>query len=198
MTTDLTITENEPFQITATGLQIAGKPTYEQWVQVGRELWYAKQSIQWCIGDWINYGDHAYGQKYTQAIAETDYQPQTLANYAYTANAFPHTARRENVSFSNHSEIASLKDDDRTFALDRLQSKQWSREDLRQWKREIKGTPEPTEQTITLQWRGHSVKNGILTAVFVAPDDVYEIVEFKAIVRRNPANERTGEGVAVA
>jgi hypothetical protein len=127
------------FEVTLTGLQVNGNPTYEQWVQQGRELWYAKQSIQWCIGDWINYGEHAYGEKYSQAIDDTDYTPQTLMNYAYTARAIEPTARRENVSFSNHSEVASLDTPTRERFLDKLEGKEWNREDVRREKRTIKG-----------------------------------------------------------
>jgi hypothetical protein len=136
--TDLATTEIG-FQITVTGLQVQGKPTYEQWVEQGRELWYAKQSIQWCIGDWINYGEHVYGEKYSQAIDATDYSPQTLMNYAYTCRTIEPTARRENVSFSSHSEVASLDPLSRTQALDKLENKEWTREDVRLFKRERKG-----------------------------------------------------------
>lgn len=182
------------FKITVTGLEVYGVPSFEQWMKQGRELWYAKQSIQWCIGDWINFGEKAYGGKYEQALDETDYTLQTLENYAYTCKAILPTARRENVSFSNHSEVASLPDDSREYALDMLESKQWNRAKVRQWKKELKGDTTPDEQIITLKYRAHTIKDGILTVSFVAPVDVWHIVGYKAIVS-TPKAERK-EGVA--
>lgn len=139
------------FTVTLTGLQVTGTPSYEQWLEQGDYLWYAKQSIQFCIGDWVNYGEKAYGQKYTQAIDDTKYTLHTLQNIAYTCNAIPVPARRENVSFSGHSEVASLPEDKREMALDKLQSREWKREDVREYKRQLKGdTGKPRKQAITI------------------------------------------------
>ena len=195
MVTDLLSLETG-FKITTTGLEVYGIPSFEQWMKQGRELWFAKQSIQWCIGDWINFGEKAYGGKYEQALDETDYTLQTLENYAYTCRAILPTARRELVSFSNHSEVASLSEDDREYALDMLESKQWNRAQVRQWKKELKGDTNPTEQTITLQYRAHTIKAGILTVSFVAPDEVWQIAEYKAVVRKPVAQPKAGEQVA--
>lgn len=187
--TDLAIVESKPFHITLTGLQVTGKPTFEQWLQQGRELWYAKQSISWCLGDWLNYGEHAYGQKYTQAISETDYTLQTLMNYAYTAKAIDPTARRENVSFSNHSEVASLNPVQQKQALDNLESGAWNRDQVRAYKRSLKAQPDVIEQTVTLQFTQMQVSDGRLIVVFVPPQG--EIVEFRAIVRKVAALEKS-------
>jgi hypothetical protein len=140
------------FQVTVTGLQVNGKPTFEQWLEQGEYLWYAKQSIQFCIGDWVNYGEHAYGQKYSQAIDETRYTLQSLQNIAYTCAAIPPTARRENVPFSSHSEVASLPETERTMALDKLASKEWTRSDVRSYKRSLKtgDTDKRRKQAVTI------------------------------------------------
>lgn len=127
------------FTYTATGLQVSGTPTFEQWLQTGDELWYMKQSVCWLIGDWLNFGEHAYGQKYSQVLDETRYTLHSLQNIAYTCNAIPVPARRENVSFSGHSEVASLPEDKREMALDKLASREWNRDRVREYKRELKG-----------------------------------------------------------
>lgn len=172
------------FKYTATGLEITGKPTFEQWLQVGDELWYMKQSVCWMIGDWLNFGEHEYGQKYSLVIDETRYSLHSLQNIAYTCNAIPVHARRENVPFSSHSEVASLSESDREYALDMLQSKQWSRQDLRDWKRTLRTGIEPmdSEQLITLRATDIVYKADKIVVVFEKPSG--EIVEFKAIVRK--------------
>lgn len=173
------------FKITVTGLEVYGVPSFEQWMKQGRELWFAKQSIQWCIGDWINFGEKAYGGKYEQALDETDYTLQTLENYAYTCKAILPTARRELVSFSNHSEVASLSEDNREYALDMLESKQWNRAQVRTFKKELKGDTTPDEQTVTLRFTHMQRRDNQLIVVFIPPDG--EIVDFKAVVRKPKA-----------
>ena len=164
------------FAVTLTGLEVYGKPTFEQWLEQGDYLWYAKQSIQFCIGDWILYGEKAYGSKYSQAIDETRYTLHSLQNIAYTCNAIPVPARRENVSFSSHSEVASLSEVDREYALDMLQSKQWNREQVREWKRERKGDP-ATKKTklVTLNPVSYYGKGNQLIVTFTdVPVDTIE------------------------
>jgi hypothetical protein len=69
-------------------------------------------------------------------------------NYAYTCRAIEPNARRDSVSFSNHSEVASLDPLSRIQALDKLERKEWTREDVRVFKREQKGlsiVPKPSD-----------------------------------------------------
>lgn len=173
------------FRVTVTGLEIVGQPTFEQWTAFGVGLADKYNKLKWIIADWLAFGEDAYGDDIYQLASEY-WQPQTIANYASTARRIPQLERRADVVFSIHSEVSSLTPEYRKYALDKVASKQWNREDLRDWKRSLKsGLPQAgTEQTITLQWKGHTVKDGMLTAVFVAPAEFWDIVEFKAVVRR--------------
>ena len=97
-----------PFRLQPLGLQVVGTPTYEQWEAYGGVLWMLGQAAQWAIGDWIEYGEATYGEKYTQAEALTKRSPDSLMNLAYVARRFPISRRRENLGWSFHAEVASL------------------------------------------------------------------------------------------
>ena len=47
------------------------KPACDEWQAVGSYPQGAACSIQWCIGDWLNYGERRYGETYAQAIEAT-------------------------------------------------------------------------------------------------------------------------------
>jgi hypothetical protein len=176
------------FVTTSVGLQVNGTPTYEQWVEFGKGLAADYNRLKWQISDWLAYGETAYGDDIYQLASEY-WQPHTIDNYTSTARRIPPAERRADVVFSIHSECTSLSPADRKYALNMVASKQWNRDDLRDWKRSRKTgiAPLDTEQTITLQWKGHSVKDGMLHAIFVAPAEVWEIVGFQAIVRKKAA-----------
>jgi hypothetical protein len=190
----------DAFAIGGYGLIVTGKPTYEQWVQVGRNLWTQKQKIQWNIGDWINHGEACYGEKYVQALRETDYTLQTLENYASVARKVPVEQRRKNISFSMYQEVAPLPLPERETLLDGVELGIVSRQDVRDYKRERRekaqsvGTTASVtnDQTITLQCKGFTVKNGMLAVTFVAPSEVFEIVGYQAIVRKRESLPHAG------
>ncbi len=59
------------FELTPTGLVISGNVTYEQWAGKLDQLRLMEGSIQWWIGDALNYGEQRYGEKYAQAVDPT-------------------------------------------------------------------------------------------------------------------------------
>jgi DNA modification methylase len=67
--------------------------------------------IQFALGDWLNYGEHAYGEKYAQAIEATEFKYQTLRVYAYVAANVPMLIRINNLLFSHHKEVAPLTEE---------------------------------------------------------------------------------------
>lgn len=66
--------------------------------------------LNWWIGDWWAFGEHAYGDR--AKVAAEGVFPLTfgaLANIASVARAFPETSRQHEVlSFTHHQEIAPL------------------------------------------------------------------------------------------
>jgi N6-adenosine-specific RNA methylase IME4 len=105
----------DSFERAARRLIVHGTPSLAEWTRAGRELARTERSAQFWIGDLLNYGRRAYGEKYATAAASLGIPRHTLENYAYVAANVPFSRRREDVSFSIHAEIAGLaaQDQDR-------------------------------------------------------------------------------------
>lgn len=139
----------DTFVLTPRGLQINGTPTFAEWAAYGQTLWDMRSAIQWAIADWIQYGEHTYGEKYVQALEQTHVSYQTLRNYVWTATRFPVSRRRDNLSFSHHQEVAAVADTAiQDEILDRAATEKLGRDDVRELAKphkpvRIKPTPPP-------------------------------------------------------
>jgi hypothetical protein len=97
--------------MTETSWQADPAMSYDEWVDQGRRLGVMGRACQWWIGDWINHGERAYGERYTQAVEETGLDTQTLMNCAWVAASVAPSLRVERLSWSHHREVAALDDD---------------------------------------------------------------------------------------
>ena len=95
--------------------------TLEQWILQGRRLGALGRGVAWWIGDWLRYGNAAYGEKYVRAARVTGYDVQTLMNMAYVASRFDVSRRRESLSWSHHAELAAHDPEDQERWLDRVE-----------------------------------------------------------------------------
>jgi hypothetical protein len=122
---------------------IAWKPSRDlrlvEWLQHGKRLGVIGRGAAWWIGDWVNYGNTAYGEKYSRAARVTGYDVQSLMNMAYVASRFGISRRRECLSWSHHSALAGLDLELQERWLDVAQERQLSvrglRDELRSWRR---------------------------------------------------------------
>ena len=112
------------------------------WVEQGRKLGLLGRSAGWWIGDWLNYGNAAYGERYVRAARITGYDVQTLMNMTYVASRFEPSRRREGLSWSHHAEVAALEPKAQTRFLDRAQHERLSVRDLREEIRRERRLPE--------------------------------------------------------
>jgi hypothetical protein len=147
-----------PDTLKPTSLVLPPGLPYEAWMEVWNTLISMERSISWWLGDALNYGEHAYGEKYAQAIEATGLSYQTLANCAYVAGAVEVSRRRENLSFSHHAEVAALEPEKQEVWLDTAESKDWTRSDLRRTLREEKEIPKPTHYTQSVQFTVEAYK----------------------------------------
>lgn len=90
------------FKLTGVGLEVSDGATFDEWESVGGILNRLEGSIQWLLGDWLNHGEKAYGEKYQEALEETDYEYQTLRVYASVAAAYELLIRNQQLTFSHH------------------------------------------------------------------------------------------------
>lgn len=109
----VTLTENKEivyasFILRKNGLEPVGTPNFEQWLECGQFINRAKGAVHFWIGDWLNYGEQQWGEKYLEAIKTTGYQYQTLADDKWVAARVQFSRRRENLSFDHHKTIAGL------------------------------------------------------------------------------------------
>lgn len=94
------------FRLDSNRLSVDGKPSFEEWEQCGVQLRMIEGAVQFWIGDWLNYGEHAYGEKYAQAVDET--QADTWMVYSHVADKV--LIRIKNLSWSHHREVAKFAD----------------------------------------------------------------------------------------
>lgn len=130
-----------PGQICETDVTIPGKITamawtppvdisYEHWERCIEFLGALHQASRFWLGDGIEFGQHKYGEKYTQAIELTGLSESRLKVIAYTCRQVP-KFRRRNLPFDLHTEVASLSPDDQDYWLDWAERNRATRDELR-------------------------------------------------------------------
>lgn len=94
---------------TTVGLIIEKGMPIDDWVELGKRLVKAKDSLGIWRGDWIEYGKHEYGKKYAAALEMTGLKPGTLRNDVWVANAIPLSLRSDKLTTRHYKEVAPLK-----------------------------------------------------------------------------------------
>lgn len=109
-----------------------GVLTLPRWIECGRRLGALGRGVPWWIGDWLQFGNERYGEKYTRASRITGYDTQTLMNMVYVASRFGPERRRPSLSWSHHAELAALDASDQERWLDLATKERLSVRSLRQ------------------------------------------------------------------
>jgi hypothetical protein len=118
-------------RLTAVGLCVRSGLRFDEWASLGERIATVSAGSSWSLGDWLNYGEQAYGNRYRTAITATRFDYQTLRNLAWVARAFEMSRRRDTVSFSHHAEVAALPQPEQELWLTRAEQLRWSRNELR-------------------------------------------------------------------
>ena len=118
-------------QPTEKGLTVDRDPTYAEWFAVGVELSRLYKSLQWVIGDFLNYGEAAFGESYAQIYTlfeqgDVDAARQTLANWKSVAKLIPPDQRHPALSFSLHAAVASEEPERREALLQEAEERGYS------------------------------------------------------------------------
>lgn len=114
-----------------TSLSIPGSLSFDHWERLGGLLRSVEGSIQFWIGDWLRFGEERWGEKYAQATEVTGLDKGTLMNAAYVARNVQFSLRHENLSFSHHAAVASLKPDEQRTWLDKAEDEHMPYRELR-------------------------------------------------------------------
>jgi hypothetical protein len=127
---------------TARGLRLHAGLRFEEWVCAGRQITKISSASTWWLGDWLLYGERSYGARYRDALELTPFDYKTLRNYAWVARRIEMSRRRDSLSFQHHAEVAALPEPEQELWLERAQTLQWSRNELR---RQLKASRERSQ-----------------------------------------------------
>lgn len=108
MSTTALVTGGDKIRYTENGLDFATNTTYEEWYAYGKKLSRAYSALQWAIGDWLNFGEAAFGEKYAQALDDLTFAYGTLRNYASVCARIPVRNRDRRLKFHQVKHVACL------------------------------------------------------------------------------------------
>lgn len=122
-----------PGNLSPIGLALPEGMSFAEWEHVGATLKTIRDSaLRWWWGDWLNYGEARYGEKYAQAVDESDYSYQTLRKASYVCGRIELFRRRNNLSFGHHQEVAALLPDEQDMWLADAEANSWGVHTLRE------------------------------------------------------------------
>lgn len=105
----LAISNPDPgYTVIPHGLRFDTKPSFEEWLSVGDYLMQVGRSNSFQVGDWLNFGQATWGDKYTEGMARTGRPYKTLANYAYIASNVSQSIREPGLDHEHHAAVAML------------------------------------------------------------------------------------------
>lgn len=121
------------------GMSLAKDLSYAEWEQVGFKLANFGRSMQWWIGDWINYGSKKYGETYKAAIEATGFSYHSVTKFSSVCNEFEVCRRRQTLTFQHHLEVWGLEKQDQDELLEIAERDGLSCAKLRELVRQKKG-----------------------------------------------------------
>lgn len=92
------------------GLMLPEDLTFDNWLKIIEVVKKVEGCVQWWLGDALNFGERKYGEKYSQALDETEYEYGTLRNICYVSNQIEMSLRSDNLTWHHHKEVAVLSD----------------------------------------------------------------------------------------
>ncbi|WP_037502713.1 LmbU family transcriptional regulator [Solirubrobacter soli] len=117
--------------MSADTFQLRPGMSFGDWAAVGRRLSHVSSRATWALGDWLLFGERAFGGRYRTAVEATNLDYQTLRNYAWVAGSFAPHRRRPELSFQHHAELAAMTEIEQDLWLNRAVTGRWSRNELR-------------------------------------------------------------------
>lgn len=121
------------------GLLLPSDLPYEKWEAIGAMFGKAGDALLWYAADWLNFGEHTYGEKYAQAATILGYSPQTCMNIASLGHRVKPKQRSRVLKFWVHEPVAKLGPAQQRALLKRAEEEGLSRSALRKI---VKGEPD--------------------------------------------------------
>lgn len=118
--------------------------TRDEYLFAGDTLIEWEYGRPWCLGDFIIYGESAFGEMYAQAMEITGLSYERLAHYVSVCRRFDFCRRRQLLTFTHHETVSAKRfsADEQDYWLDEAEREGWSASELgRQvaaWEREAR------------------------------------------------------------
>ncbi len=104
---------------------------YDVYEGLGAFLGAMKRRTSWWIGDWINFGEGVYGDRFAQALSHTGLNEQTLLHYQFVCKQIPESRRQPTVAFGAHALVARMEPAEQNRWLKQAARKGWGERELR-------------------------------------------------------------------
>jgi hypothetical protein len=120
------------FVLTETGVEITGRPTWENYQGAFEFAKRAHRSSGFWLADLLRHGESRkdWAKLIDHAVDATGLSAKTLRNVR-VVGAIPMARRRDTVEFSHHVEVAPLTAEEQDHFLERCEDEGWSVRDLR-------------------------------------------------------------------
>lgn len=87
--------------------------TIEEWGDIGRRLNQLHSATLWWVGDWLLYGEQAFGELYSQFLEDSGYTESALKTYRWVSSRYSIDDRRPDLSWSHHRLVAVFPTEER-------------------------------------------------------------------------------------
>lgn len=112
--------------------EILDQLTPDEWEALGGYLGAMNSALRFAIGDWINWGEGAVGDRYDQAQHMLGLSFSTVRSWSSVAMLIARVRRRTpEVSWSHHEAIATLPPREQRKWLARIEREGWTVEETR-------------------------------------------------------------------
>jgi N6-adenosine-specific RNA methylase IME4 len=118
-------------ELTKTSLIFKRDITKDEWMDGFNSLKKIEGCIQFWIGDFLAYRNQKWGM-YDDIAEETGYDKGTLKNIVSVTKAIESSRRNDDLSFSHHTEVASLTPEKQTEFLNKAVEEKMSVRELRE------------------------------------------------------------------
>src|SRR5688572_4237519 len=120
------------YTLTATGLQINGRPSFEDHQGVGEFILRTARASNFWLADWLRYGESRrdWTERLSQIVDSGVISEKTAKNVR-AVGAIEASRRRDDVEFGHHAEVAGLTPAEQTEWLERAAVEGWTTRDLR-------------------------------------------------------------------
>lgn len=133
-----------PGSVSRIGMELQPGLSKQEWLEAGRKCALLDRANCWWIGDLLNYGEHEYGDTYTEALTLFEREYATLAQLKSVASAFQIYDRSSNLSWTHHLAVSPLEPELRQYWLHLAEENRWSVRELKARIKATKAKPLPT------------------------------------------------------